>query len=100
MKTAAITVALALGLSLSGAYAQNANDRPGSRPAGRDGELAEPARLHEQSPAGSANNRRQSGKYQIHGRASGGGITKPWSESRRRARRLKDKSITPIVSWG
>ena len=29
MKTAAITAALALGLSLSGAYAQNANDRPG-----------------------------------------------------------------------
>ena len=29
IKTAAITVALALGLSLSGAYAQNANDRPG-----------------------------------------------------------------------
>ena len=33
--------------------------------------LAEPAGLHEQSPAGSANNRRQSGKYQSHGRASG-----------------------------
>ena len=29
MKTAAIAATLALGLSLSGVYAQNANDRPG-----------------------------------------------------------------------
>ena len=29
MKTAVITATLALGLGLSGAYAQNANDRPG-----------------------------------------------------------------------
>jgi hypothetical protein len=29
MKTAVIAATLALGLGLSGAYAQNANDRPG-----------------------------------------------------------------------
>ena len=72
MKTAAIAATLSLGLGLSGAYAQNANDRPGmTAPQEGDNESAEPAGLHEQSPAGSANNRRQSGNYQVHGRASG-----------------------------
>jgi hypothetical protein len=41
MKTAAITVALALGLSLSGAYAQNANDRPGMT-APQEGTVSQP----------------------------------------------------------
>lgn len=41
IKTAAITVALALGLSLSGAYAQNANDRPGMT-APQEGTMSQP----------------------------------------------------------
>ena len=72
MKTTAIAATLALALGLSGVYAQNANDRPGmTAPQEGTTNLAEPAGLHEQSPAGPANNRCQSGKYQNHGRASG-----------------------------
>jgi hypothetical protein len=41
MKTAAIAVALAIGLSLSGAYAQNANDRPGMT-APQEGTMSQP----------------------------------------------------------
>ena len=73
MKTAVIAATLvALGLGLSGAYAQNANDRPGMT-APQEGTISKPNQPGsiEQSPAGSANNRRQSGNYQIHGRASG-----------------------------
>jgi hypothetical protein len=41
MKTAAIAVSLALGLGLSGAYAQNANDRPGMT-APQEGTMSQP----------------------------------------------------------
>ena len=81
MKTAAIAVTLALGLGLSGAYAQNANDRPGmtapqegtmTQP-NQPGSMSNPQRAPQTTGANPGNTKAMD--------EQAGEITKPWKRN-------------------
>src|SRR3954466_15563225 len=101
MKTAVIAATLvALGLGLSGAYAQNANDRPGmtapqegtmTQP-NQPGSMSNPQRAPQTTGAHPGNTK--SMNEQAGGKPSRG------AQPQRRAHRFKDKSVAPIMVSG
>ena len=96
MKTAVIAATLALGLGLSGAYAQNANDRPGMT-APQEGTTTQPNQpgSMKQSPAGPQTTGANPGNTKSMDEQAGGNNQAVEGQSRWRAHRLKDKSVFP-----